>query len=178
MVKTDSRTGTAGKLFTAYQLTIKGFDVSFAEESLGYDLVLDFYGKLKRIQAKARRKPEGNYYSYSGCGLWQQGKLINSGISSYKDRVDLMAYVQLDKENIIYQCASSLPDKEQTHKISIFEANQSGSDSSWEKILQAWHAEIPINEIPIKESIKKDEKNEATKFLINYGKQSEDKDLT
>ena len=101
----DLQAGKAGEYMVCADLIINGYVAFPSEQGLHYDVVLDFSGRLIRIQVKTTRGPrkltqrvaELNGYIFH---IQRMGK---GGIKTYDiNEIDLFALVALDTRTIGY----------------------------------------------------------------------------
>ena len=105
VLENNMQTGKAGEYLVCADLIIKGFVAYPSEQGLPYDVVLDYNGRLAKVQVKTVSKPsitpqrEKVSYEYV-FNMSKRGK--NRQLRYSDEDVDLFAMVTLDTKKIGY----------------------------------------------------------------------------
>lgn len=101
----DFLIGKAGEYLVCADLISKGFIAYLSGDGLHYDVIVDFNGKLIKIQVKATRtiKPIPQIKNYSKAYIFNVRRMGKGGKKYYnKNDVDIFALVALDIKKIAY----------------------------------------------------------------------------
>ena len=114
MIKTTDKfqIGKAGEFLVGAHLLFKGMDVSFAGETLPYDLLLDTGEKILKIQVKTteKRKRSNQWRGVSDAyvfGVKRKG--FNSAKRYGENEVDVFALVSLESMQVGYIKNADMP---------------------------------------------------------------------
>ncbi len=99
--RTQFRTAKAGEFLVAFELMMRGADVSVAAEGLSYDLLADIGGRLVRVQVKTSSGPtdNGRYYFDLKYGSHKGEKKSHRYSES---NLDAFALVALDIRKVAF----------------------------------------------------------------------------
>lgn len=110
-IVSDLNIGKAGEHLVCADLIIKGYQAFLSDQGLSYDVIVDLYGKLIKVQVKSTRGQRtvpqrehlisGYLYHIKRCG--------KSGNNEYsKNVVDIFALVAIDTGEIGYLCTKDI----------------------------------------------------------------------
>lgn len=104
--------GKAGEFITCADLTLKGFDVSLAGETLPYDLLLDTGRRILKVQVKTTEthRTTNQWRGVSGAYVFGVKRKGSDGKKRYGDNeVDIFALVALDIMQVAYIKNEDMP---------------------------------------------------------------------
>lgn len=104
--------GKAGEFITCADLTLKGFDVSLAGETLPYDLLLDTGRRILKVQVKTTEthRTTNQWRGVSGAYVFGIKRKGYNGKKRYGDNeVDIFALVALDTMQVAYIKNENMP---------------------------------------------------------------------
>ena len=102
----------AAEYLVAADLCLAGYDCCLSAEGTRYDLIAEFSSRLIKIQVKSTRgvrsDKDGGLKTKTGY-IFKPKTGVPGGFKSYRDSIDIMAFVALDLRLIIYQAAFRVP---------------------------------------------------------------------
>ena len=101
----DLQLGKAGEYLVCADLLLQGYIAYLTEQGLHYDLVVDWSGRLLRIQVKTTRtyRPVPQRIKHTPAYLFNVRRCGKGGRQRYKrDDLDIMALVALEEKIIGY----------------------------------------------------------------------------
>lgn len=95
------RLAKAGEHLAAFELMIRGINVTVAAEGLPYDLLAEIDGTIAKVQVKTASSPKdrGNYCFDLKCGSHKAAK---RSVAYGPESVDLFAIVALDIRKVAF----------------------------------------------------------------------------